>query len=114
MFPGSTSRNRLLSVVLLLGNNSLLVEVGVTLQVTLRIFEVCLVFVFRCLGLRHLDFVRPWINQGEFVALPNVLTFPKMNLHQLSINPTMNGDSVVSLNVSQPFEINRNVTLLHR
>ena len=44
----------------------------------------------------------------------NLLPFPKVNLHQLSVHAAMNGDGVIGLNIPQPFEINRNVTLLHR
>src|SRR5437868_15531013 len=104
---------RLLGVVLLLRNHALLVEIGVTLQVALSIFQVRLVFEFRCFGLSKLHFIWSRINQREFIAFSQLLTFPKTNLHQLSVNATVNRDCVVGLNVPQPFEIDGNVALLN-
>ena len=70
-----------LSVVLLLGDHSLLVKVGITLQVAFGIFEVRLVLEFRRLSLSNLHLVRPRVNGREFITLVNLLPFPKVNLH---------------------------------
>src|SRR5207248_6100033 len=105
---------RLLRVVLLLRNYALLVEIGVTLEVALRVLKVRLIFEFCGLGLRDGNFVRTGVDQGQFLSLPHLLTLTEVDLHQLAVNPAVEGYGVVSLNISQALEIHRNVALLHR
>jgi len=111
--PFLLSHHRLLRVVLLLCDYSLFIEIGIALQIALSVFEICLVFVSGRLCLSKLDLIRPWVNQRKFITFSNVLTFPKMNLHQLPVNPAVTGNGVIGLNVPKTFEVYRNVALLH-
>ena len=104
---------RFLCVVLLLGDYALLVEIGIALQIAPRIFEVCLVLELCRFSLRDLHFVRSRVDQREFIAFADVLSFAEIHLHQLAIHTTVNSHRVIGLNIPQSLEVNGHVTLLH-
>src|SRR5579862_9835339 len=104
---------RLLRVDLLLRNASRWNQRRISLQVQLRIAQLCLVAKQLCLHLIELGLEGTSIDFDEQISLLDVLTLPKVHLHDLPVNSALNVGGVKCGDRTQARQVNGYVLPLH-
>lgn len=101
-----------MGVQLLLGDEPLLVQLSVSLQVELCVLELGPVARHLALRLSQLRFKRARIDLGQEVAVAHRLAFLKQYLHQLAVDPALHRHGIERYDRSEPVEIDADVPCL--
>ena len=108
------AHQRFLRVILLLGNNALLVQTFKTFKIELSISERGFIFIESGFGLAQCNLIRTRVNHGKKIAFFNFLAFAEMNFYKLAVNAALHHDCIESFHGAQAVDIDRQIADFHR